>query len=123
MSGIAEIDRGTLWEKIQHGEPVVVVDALPPISFAASHLPGAINIPPPSVDARALRRIPDRDAEIVVYCTSPTCYASLTVAERLLELGYRNVRHYPGGKEEWTAAGLPLEGGRAYPAAGETNTP
>ena len=29
------------------------------------------------------------------------------------ELGYRNVRHYPGGKDEWKDAGLPLEGGRA----------
>ncbi len=91
----------------------MLVDALPPISFAASHLPGAINIPPASVDERAPRRIPDRESEIVVYCTSPTCDASVEVGKRLLELGYRNVRHYPGGKDEWTAAGLPLEGGRA----------
>jgi rhodanese-related sulfurtransferase len=34
------------------------------------------------------------------------------VAERLLELGYRNVRHYAGGKRDWIDAGLPLEGGR-----------
>ncbi len=91
----------------------MLVDALPPISFAASHLPGAINIPPASVDERAPRRIPDRESEIVVYCTSPTCEASVEVGQRLLELGYRNVRHYPGGKDEWKAAGLPLEGGRA----------
>ena len=91
----------------------MLVDALSPISFAASHLPGAINIPPGSVDERAPRRIPDQESEIVVYCTSPTCDASVEVGQRLLELGYRNVRHYPGGKDEWKEAGLPLEGGRA----------
>jgi rhodanese-related sulfurtransferase len=107
------VDREQLCEQIERGGDVVLVDALPPISFAASHLPGAINIPPASVDERAPRRIPDRESEIVVYCTSPTCDASVEVGKRLLELGYRNVRHYPGGKDEWTAAGLPLEGGRA----------
>jgi rhodanese-related sulfurtransferase len=107
------VDREQLCEQIERGGDVVLVDALPPISFASSHLPGAINIPPASVDERAPRRIPDRESEIVVYCTSPTCDASVEVGKRLLELGYRNVRHYPGGKDEWTAAGLPLEGGRA----------
>jgi rhodanese-related sulfurtransferase len=34
------------------------------------------------------------------------------VAERLVELGYRNVLHYAGGKEDWASAGLPLEGAR-----------
>ena len=107
------VDREQLCEQIERGGDVVLVDAQPPISFAASHLPGAINIPPASDDERAPRRIPDRESEIVVYCTSPTCDASVEVGKRLLELGYRNVRHYPGGKDEWAAAGLPLEGGRA----------
>ncbi len=35
--------------------------------------------------------------------------SSVEVAERLLELGYRNVLHYAGGKRDWTDAGLPLE--------------
>jgi rhodanese-related sulfurtransferase len=110
---VAEISREALWSKIERGDELVIVDALAPVSFAASHLPGAINIPPQVVDERAPRRIPDRDTEIVVYCANPTCHASVTVAERLLELGYSNVSHYAGGKSEWAEAGLPLEGGRA----------
>jgi rhodanese-related sulfurtransferase len=112
-SGLESVDREHLCEKLERGDDLVLVDALSPISFAASHLPGAINIPPASIDERASRRIPDRDSEIVVYCTSPTCEASVQVGRRLQELGYRNVRHYPGGKNEWAEAGLPLEGGRA----------
>jgi rhodanese-related sulfurtransferase len=34
----------------------------------------------------------------------------VVVARRLVELGYENVRHYPGGKRDWLEAGLPLEG-------------
>lgn len=111
-AALVEISRGSLWRKIERGDELVIVDVLSPISYGASHLPGAINIPPQSVDELAERRIPDRNAEVVVYCTSPTCDSSVEVATRLIELGYRNVRHYAGGKEEWRGAGLPLEGGR-----------
>jgi hypothetical protein len=47
-----------------------------------------------------------------VYCADITCNSSVDVANRLLELGYRNVRHYAAGKRDWVDAGLPLEGGR-----------
>jgi rhodanese-related sulfurtransferase len=107
-----EIGREELWLKVESGEAFVLVDALPPIAFAASHLPGAVNIPPDSVDGRAERRIPDLDTEVVVYCANPDCESSVEVAARLVELGYRNVKHYSGGKDDWRDAGLPLEGGR-----------
>jgi len=106
-----DVGRDELCESVECGE-VVLVDARSPISWAAQRLPGAINIPTGTVDERAPQRIPDRNTEVVVYCGGGACKASLAVAGRLVELGYRNVRHYPGGKEEWTAAGLPLEGGR-----------
>jgi len=109
---LGEITREALWQKIEKGDAFVLVDALPPISFSASHLPGAVSIPPETVDERARRRIPDLATEVVVYCASATCDSSVVVGSRLVELGYRNVRHYGGGKRDWTEAGLPLEGGR-----------
>jgi rhodanese-related sulfurtransferase len=112
-TGLARIDRESLREKIERGDEVVLVDALSPMSFAASHLPGAINLTPEWVDGRARRHIPSLDTEIVVYCQNVDCESSVIVAKRLLELGYRNVRHYAEGKSDWVEAGLPLEGGRA----------
>lgn len=109
---VAQISRESLWQKIERGDEFVLVDALAPISYAASHLPGAISIPPEFVTDRARRRIPDRNTEIVVYCSSSTCDSSIVVANRLIELGYRNVLHYAEGKLDWVEAGLPLEGGR-----------
>jgi rhodanese-related sulfurtransferase len=109
---LVHVSRESLWQKIESSEEFVLVDALSPMSYAASHLPGAISMPPEWVDVRAPRLIPDRDAEVIVYCASSTCDSSVTVANRLVELGYRDVRHYAEGKRDWVAAGLPLEGGR-----------
>jgi rhodanese-related sulfurtransferase len=106
------VSRRHLWQKIESGERFVLVDALSPMSYAASHLPGAINMPPGREKELAPRRIPDLDTEVVVYCASSTCDSSVEVANRLIELGYRNVSHYAEGKGDWAEAGLPLEGGR-----------
>jgi rhodanese-related sulfurtransferase len=110
---LAHITRERLRQKIETGDDFVLVDALAPMSFAASHLPGAVNMPLGGVDDLAPRRIPGVGTEVVVYCSSSTCDSSVDVANRLLELGYRNVFHYAGGKSDWLEAGLPLEGGRA----------
>jgi rhodanese-related sulfurtransferase len=109
---LGHISRETLLEKIDSGDEFVLVDALSPISYARSHLPGAINLPPKSVDGRAQRRIPDRSTEVIVYCSDANCDSSVIVANELIELGYENVRHYADGKTDWVAAGLPLEGGQ-----------
>jgi rhodanese-related sulfurtransferase len=105
---VPTIGRDELYEKLTSGEELVIVDALPPMSFAHSHLPGAINIPPERCDSAA-KRLPDKSAAIVVYCANPECESSIETAERLRALGYTHVRHYPGGKTEWREAGLPLE--------------
>ena len=110
---LPEIGHEELWAKIAAGEPFVLVDALPPISYARSRLPRAVNIPPERVDELAPRRIPDRATEVVVYCSSETCESSVEAGNRLVELGYGNVLHFAGGKKAWLRAGLPLESGRA----------
>jgi rhodanese-related sulfurtransferase len=103
------ISSDELRRKIDGGERFVLVDALAPMSFAHSHLPGAINLPPERVDESVAKRIPDTDAEIVVYCANPDCESSTDTANRLRELGYPNISHYAGGKDEWREAGWPLE--------------
>jgi rhodanese-related sulfurtransferase len=112
------IGRDELRQKLERGEPFVLVDALAPMAYAHSHLPGAVNLPPEWVDERAPRRIPDHDTEVVVYCSSATCESSVEVGVRLLELGYRNVRHYREGKRDWIEAQLPVEGRATRRVAG-----
>jgi rhodanese-related sulfurtransferase len=52
----------------------------------------------------------DPDEQIVVYCTSDDCHASVTLYHALVDAGYKHVRRYSGGLTDWEAAGLPLEG-------------
>jgi len=89
----------------------VLVEALPEDVFATGHLPGALNIRPRRAAVLAPVLLPDQDAEVVVYCGSASCDASLRVARSLRDLGYRNVSRYVEGKEDWVSAGHSLEAG------------
>ena len=102
------ISRETLQARLTTTEPPVLVEALGAGFYADAHLPGAINIPLGQVDTLAPGLLPDRRAEIVVYC-SGSCSNSITVARRLEELGYEAVGVYEGGKEDWVEHGLPVE--------------
>ena len=115
MAPIAEavkgIDRNELKEKIDRRESFVLLETLSPEKFQEAHLPGARNAPPERLRELAPTLIPNKNTEIVTYCSGPTCKASADAARELTTLGYTNVRHYAGGKQEWTAAGLPVERG------------
>jgi rhodanese-related sulfurtransferase len=66
------ISRDDLKAKIDRGENFALVETLPEATYHHAHLPGAINLPPDRVKELAPRLLPDKSAEIVVYCSSPT---------------------------------------------------
>jgi rhodanese-related sulfurtransferase len=102
------IARDDLYERIVGPDPVTVVEALGAAYYDDAHLPGAINVPPGLVDRLAPALLPDRDAQVVVYC-SGSCASAEAVAHRLEALGYTDVAVYAGGKEDWVEHGFPLE--------------
>lgn len=104
------ITREELKAAIDAGE-VTVVETLRTEHFEQGHLPGAIHIHFEAIAERAPEWLPDRDASIVTYCSNTACRNSEEAANRLTAMGYPNVRKYAEGKEDWTAAGLPLETG------------
>jgi rhodanese-related sulfurtransferase len=65
---VAKIDRDELKAKMDGGDSFVLVEVLGPQYYRHSHLPGAVNLPPGEVDEMALSLLPDKDAEIVLYC-------------------------------------------------------
>ncbi len=105
------ITREELKAKMDVGEGIVLIEALPPMYYEDAHLPGAINLPHDRVDELALRLLPDRDREVVVYCSNLACQNSTIAANRLTQLGYARVRDYEEGKQDWIEAGLPVERG------------
>ncbi len=114
---IDTIDREALKAKLDRGEDVTLVEALPPEHYRKEHLPGAINIPHDQVGELAARLLPDKSTEIVVYCASGPCENSGIAARRLAELGYTRVRDYHAGKADWVAAGYPVETGESAATA------
>lgn len=66
------ISRDELKQKIDRKDDFVLVEALPKATYDHAHLPGAINLPPDQVAALAPTLLPDKNADIVVYCASPT---------------------------------------------------
>jgi rhodanese-related sulfurtransferase len=69
--GVSTITRDELIGALQSGR-IVLVDVLSPASFAAMHIPGAINLPVADIAQRAGDMLPDRHAPIVTYCGGPT---------------------------------------------------
>ena len=69
---IKTISRNELKQKIDRRDQFILVETLAHIAFEHAHLPGAINIPPDQLAQLAPTLLPDKDAEIVVYCASPT---------------------------------------------------
>jgi rhodanese-related sulfurtransferase len=107
------ISREELKGKLDRGEGVVVVETLRPAYYEDAHLPGAINIPHTEVDELAPSLLPDKAAQVVVYCSNKACQNSPQAARRLEALGYEDVYDYEEGKQGWIEAGLQTEGGAA----------
>jgi len=69
---VRTISRNELKNKIERGEKFQLVETLPKTAYDHAHLPGAINLQPDRIKDSATRLLPDKTADIVVYCASPT---------------------------------------------------
>lgn len=104
------ISREELRTRLSSASRPVLVEALPEKYYAANHLPGALHLPHDQVDTHATDvLLPEKSAEIVVYCANRQCQNSHIAAHRLSVMGYTNVSVYAGGKQDWEEAGLPFE--------------
>jgi rhodanese-related sulfurtransferase len=70
MEGV--INRDELKRKIEGKDKFALVETLPSEAFHHAHLPGAINLPLDKVRELAPQVLPDKNADIVVYCASMT---------------------------------------------------
>jgi rhodanese-related sulfurtransferase len=69
---VQTISRDELKRKIDRKDDFVLVETLAEIAYDHAHLPGAINLPPDQLSELAEQLLPDKNAEIIVYCASPT---------------------------------------------------
>jgi rhodanese-related sulfurtransferase len=91
----------------QRGEGFVLIDVREDSEFARSRIPGADHIGRGVLERDIETQIPDKDADIVLYCGGG--FRSALAADSLRKMGYRNVVSMDGGFRAWTSAGLPLD--------------
>lgn len=79
--------------------------------FGGGHIAGALNLPAEEFTKRFAEFAPmlPRETEILIYCDSKRCELSRQVAGLLGQLGYRSVKIFYHGWDEWKQRGWPME--------------
>lgn len=91
----------------ERGETFHLVDVREEGEWARGRLPGAEHIGKGVIERDIESKIPDKAAEIVLYCGGG--YRSALAADVLQQMGYTNVSSMDGGWRGWTEAGFPTE--------------
>lgn len=77
---------------------VVILDVRMPEEYETQRIPESINLPLDDLSAKAETLLPDKNATLIVYCSSG--HRSQPAAFELVKLGYRNV-YDVGGIIDW----------------------
>jgi len=56
--------------KLDRTQGITVVETLAAERYREAHIPGALNIPPERIKELAPQLLPNKNAEIVTYCTN-----------------------------------------------------
>jgi molybdopterin/thiamine biosynthesis adenylyltransferase/rhodanese-related sulfurtransferase len=87
--------------------PFTLVDVREKDEVRQGYIPGAVSIPRGFLEMQAEQKLPDKSAEIVVYCAGGT--RSAFAAKTLSELGYSNVVSANPGFVRWKDLKYPVE--------------
>ena len=69
---VKTISRDVLKSKLDRRENFALLETLAKAAYDHAHLPTAKNLPPDEIKTLAPTLVPDKNAEIIVYCANPT---------------------------------------------------
>jgi len=95
--------------KLDRGERFHFIDVREDNEFATDHAKGAVHLGRGILERDIETVIPDKHAEIVLYCGGG--FRSALAADNLRKMGYTNVSSMDGGIRAWREAGYPIEKG------------
>lgn len=84
-------------------EGVTLIDVREDREWDAGHARGAIHMGKGVIERDIEKQIPDKNAEMILYCGGG--FRSALAAKALGEMGYRNVSSMAGGWRAWQEAG------------------
>jgi rhodanese-related sulfurtransferase len=95
-----------LQKRLESGQ-AAVFDVRGDLEYEVGHIPGAKTAPLGSLVFR-VGRVMNPDSFVAVYSAGGNCHLGTQAAQRLENLGLRNVYCYEDGLEGWRAAGHPV---------------
>ena len=104
---VPEVTPASLAQELRGPGRPVVIDVRERDEAEAGIVPGARVVPRSFLELRIEEAVPDRNADVVLYCASGA--RSLLSGRTLGDMGYQRVRNLAGGINAWTQAGLPVE--------------
>ena len=104
---VRELTAQELAQELRGSQRPVVIDVREKDESELGLIPGAKPLPRGFLELRIEDAVPDRTADVVLYCAGGT--RSLLAARNLQEMGYQRVRSLSGGYGGWAQAGLPVE--------------
>jgi len=106
-SRVKETDVHAVKKQMDAGEKFYLVDTREDSEWNNGRLPGAIHLCKGIIERDVEKTIPDKNAEIVLYCGGG--FRSALAADNLQRMGYTNVISMDGGWRGWNEAGYPTE--------------
>lgn len=85
-------------EIMDSGEEYILLDVREKDEYDSGHIPGALLIPYDKIEEEAQELLPDKSAQILVYCRSGR--RSKIASATLSGLGYTNIKEF-GGINDW----------------------
>ena len=98
QAGYHKITAEEAKQKIAANSQAVVLDVRTAEEYRDKHIPKAVLLPLAEVKEKAATVLPDKNAEILVYCRSG--HRSRQAALLLAEMGYTSVHDF-GGIQDW----------------------
>ena len=95
--------------RLDRGDKFLLVDVREESEWAKDHLPGAIHMGKGVIERDVEQKVPDLNAEMVLYCGGG--FRSALAADNLQKMGYKNVISMDGGIRGWREKGYPLTKG------------
>jgi rhodanese-related sulfurtransferase len=95
--------------RLDRGDKFVLVDVREESEWQKDHLPGAIHMSKGVIERDVEQKVPDLNAEMVLYCGGG--FRSALAADNLQKMGYKNVISMDGGVRGWRAKGYPMTQG------------
>lgn len=111
---VVEVGAREVGERLARGDALHLIDVREDHEWAVDRARGARHLGKGILERDVELTIPDKQAEIVLYCGGG--FRSALAADALQKMGYTRVRSLAGGIRAWREQALPLERGDASPA-------